>query len=39
MTRHDEETPFQGHRLYYVILKIAVLAAAVSLALKLLGVW
>jgi hypothetical protein len=31
--------PFARHGTYYMVLKIAVLAAAVVLALKLAGVW
>ena len=31
--------PFERHATYYLILKVAVLAAAVVLALKLAGVW
>jgi hypothetical protein len=33
------DTPFPRHWLYYIVLKFAVLAAAVALTLKLLGVW
>jgi hypothetical protein len=33
------ETPFPRRWRYYVILKIAVIAAAVALALKYFGVW
>jgi len=33
------EPPFARHRTYYMILKLAVLAAAVLLAVKLLGGW
>jgi hypothetical protein len=43
MTRkpNGDETgpPFGRHGTYYMILKIAVLAAAVGLALKMAGVW
>lgn len=35
----DSGPPFQRHATYYVILKLAVLAAAVVLALKVAGVW
>jgi hypothetical protein len=31
--------PFARHGTYYLILKLAVLAAAVALALKVAGVW
>ena len=37
MTGHPEEPPFQRFKPYYLILKLAVLAAAVVLTLKLLG--
>ena len=37
MTR--PETPFPRHWRYYIILKYAVLIAAVALALKYFGVW
>ena len=33
------DTPFPRHWLYYLILKIAVIAAAVAIALKLFGYW
>ena len=33
------ETPFPKHWRYYIVLKWAVIAAAVALALKLLGAW
>lgn len=33
------DTPFPGHWLYYIALKILLLAAAVALALKLYGMW
>ena len=33
------DTPFPRHWLYYLVLKIAVIAAAVALALKLFGIW
>lgn len=35
----DNGPPFERHRTYYIVLKIAVLAAALLLALKLVGVW
>ena len=35
MTEPEAKPPFQRHRLYYLILKIAVLIAAVALALRL----
>lgn len=38
MTGHPEQPPFRRMGSYYFILKIAVLAAAVLLALKLTGV-
>jgi len=37
MTRPD--TPFPRHWLYYIVLKIALLAGAVALVLKLYGMW
>jgi hypothetical protein len=37
MTRPD--TPFPRHWRYYIVLKWAVIAAAIVLALKLLGVF
>ncbi len=37
MTKPD--TPFPRHWRYYIALKWVVIAAAVVLALKLLGVW
>jgi hypothetical protein len=33
------DTPFPRHWLYYLILKIAVIAAGVAIALKLFGYW
>ena len=33
------DTPFPRHWLYYLVLKIAVIAAAVAIALKFFGVW
>ena len=35
MTEPDTRPPFQRHRIYYLILKIAVIVAAVALALRL----
>jgi hypothetical protein len=35
----DTGPPFERHRIYYMILKFAVLAAAVFLAVKFLGGW
>jgi hypothetical protein len=35
----DTGPPFPRHATYYLILKLAVLAAAVVLALKVAGVW
>lgn len=37
MTKPD--TPFPRHWRYYIVLKWVVIAAAVVIALKLLGVW
>jgi len=37
MTRPD--TPFPRHWCYYIVLKYAVLAAAIALVLKFFGVW
>lgn len=37
MTKPD--TPFPKHWLYYIALKILLIAGAVALALKLYGVW
>ena len=37
MTKPD--TPFPKHWLYYIALKIALIAGAVALALKLYGMW
>ena len=39
MSSNDTGPPFEGHRKYYIFLKLAVLALAVLLAIKLLGVW
>jgi hypothetical protein len=33
------ETPFPRHWRYYIVLKYAVIVAAVALVLKLFGVW
>jgi hypothetical protein len=33
------ETPFPRHWAYYLALKIAIIAVAVALALKLFGFW
>jgi hypothetical protein len=33
------ETPFPRHWLYYIVLEVVVIAAAVAVALKLLGHW
>jgi hypothetical protein len=33
------ETPFPRHWLYYIVVKVVVIAAAVAVALKLLGYW
>jgi hypothetical protein len=33
------DTPFPKHWRYYIVLKWAVIALAVALALKLFGVW
>jgi len=33
------DTPFPRHWLYYIALKIFILAGAVALALKLYGIW
>ncbi len=37
MSRPD--TPFPKHWLYYIVLKILLIAAAVALVLKLYGMW
>ena len=37
MTRPD--TPFPRHWLYYIAIKLAILAIAVGLALKYFGFW
>jgi len=33
------DTPFPRHWIYYIVLKIVVIAVAVALALKWYGVW
>lgn len=33
------DTPFPKHWLYYIVLKVVVIAAALAIALKLFGVW
>jgi hypothetical protein len=33
------DTPFPRHWLYYIALKLAILALAMALALKYFGVW
>jgi hypothetical protein len=33
------DTPFPKHRLYYIALKILLIAGAVALVLKLYGMW
>jgi hypothetical protein len=33
------ETPFPRYWLYYIVLKVVVITAAVAVALKLLGYW
>jgi hypothetical protein len=33
------ETPFPRHWLYYIALKVAIIAAALAIVLKLLGYW
>ena len=37
MTDHPETPPFQKHRIYYIVLKLALLAAALFLALRFFG--
>ena len=37
MTRPD--TPFPRHWLYYIALKVVIIAAAAALAFKYFGVW
>lgn len=39
MSGHDAEPPFAGHRVYYVALKLVVLAAALVLASRWIGLW
>jgi hypothetical protein len=36
---NDSGPPFESHRVYYMVLKFAVLALAVWLAVKLTGLW
>jgi hypothetical protein len=33
------DTPFPRHWLYYIVLKIVLIAAAVAIALKFFGFW
>jgi len=33
------DTPFPRHWLYYIVLKIVLIAAAIAIALKYLGFW
>ena len=33
------DTPFPRHWLYYIVLKLAIIAAAVALVLKLVELW
>jgi hypothetical protein len=33
------ETPFPRHWLYYIVIKVVVIAATVAVALKFLGYW
>jgi hypothetical protein len=35
----NERPPFAAHRLYYLVLKIAVLVFALALATRLIGLW
>jgi hypothetical protein len=35
----QQETPFPRHWLYYIVIKVVVIAAAVAVALKFLGYW
>ena len=37
MTEHPEKPPFPAHPRYYMMLKLMVLAAAIVLALRYLG--
>jgi hypothetical protein len=37
MSRPD--TPFPRHWLYYILLKVVVIGAALALVLKLYGIW
>ena len=33
------DTPFPRHGLYYIVLKVAIIAAAVAVATKYFGLW
>ncbi len=33
------DTPFPRHWLYYIVLKVVIIAAAVAVVLKLYGMW
>ena len=33
------ETPFPRHWIYYIVIKVVVIAAVVAVALKFLGYW
>jgi hypothetical protein len=35
----NPEPPFPRHRLYYVVLKLVVIAAALAIGLKFVGYW
>jgi hypothetical protein len=37
MSKDDDKPPFAGHRMYYVLLKVVVLAVAVALAYRYLA--
>jgi len=37
MNEHPDQPPFEGHRRYYIFVKVAVLVLAALLALNLLG--
>ena len=39
MTEGDGTPPFAAHRVYYIALKLAVLALALALATRLIGLW
>ena len=39
MTHGDDKPPFAAHRTYYLVLKLAVLALALALATRLIGLW